>query len=188
MVSIGMTMSPHCRLPTIKPSQSRIEAIVTLPNLYSANVETKVVSAGINMSTFDLCMLLPTFHGIAADRCDVLKDANTPVVRLTETLVARVVQDREGPRQGTKWFAAYGPVNAGALQQSMVARAAVMPCVFLSLSSGTETRVGRCDGVWRHLRSRSQRCGPGCCDCGKNGCSPRWRGRHFHDAFLAAAR
>jgi hypothetical protein len=44
-------------------------------------------------------------HGVAADRCDVLQDANTLVVRLTETLVARVVQDREGPRQGTEWFA-----------------------------------------------------------------------------------
>lgn len=44
-------------------------------------------------------------HGITPDRCDILQDGNTLVLRLTETLVARVVQDREGPRQGTDWFA-----------------------------------------------------------------------------------
>jgi streptomycin 6-kinase len=43
-------------------------------------------------------------HGITADRCDVLQDRSTLVLRLTETLVARVVQDRDGPRQGTEWF------------------------------------------------------------------------------------
>jgi len=44
-------------------------------------------------------------HGIRPDRCDILQNSSTLVVRLTETLVARVVQDREGPRQGTEWFA-----------------------------------------------------------------------------------
>ena len=44
-------------------------------------------------------------HGITPDRCDVLQNSSTVVVRLTETLVARVVQDRDGPRQGTEWFA-----------------------------------------------------------------------------------
>lgn len=43
-------------------------------------------------------------YGIAADRCDILQDGSTLVLRLTETLVARVVQDREGPRQGLEWF------------------------------------------------------------------------------------
>jgi hypothetical protein len=44
-------------------------------------------------------------HGIVPDRCEILQDGNTLVLRLTETLVARVVQDRDGPRQGTAWFA-----------------------------------------------------------------------------------
>jgi len=44
-------------------------------------------------------------HGITPDRCDILQNGNTLVLRLTETLVARVVQDVEGPRQGTEWFA-----------------------------------------------------------------------------------
>ena len=44
-------------------------------------------------------------HGIVADRCDILQNGSTLVLRLTETLVARVVTDRDGPRQGTGWFA-----------------------------------------------------------------------------------
>lgn len=44
-------------------------------------------------------------HGITPDRCEILQNSSTLVVRLTETLVARVVQDVEGPRQGTAWFA-----------------------------------------------------------------------------------
>src|SRR5687767_12117263 len=46
-----------------------------------------------------------TAHGITPDRCEILQDGSTLVLRLTETLVARVVQDRDGPRQGTEWFA-----------------------------------------------------------------------------------
>lgn len=43
-------------------------------------------------------------HGIHPDRCDILQNANTLVLRLTDTLVARVVTDRDGPRQGDEWF------------------------------------------------------------------------------------
>ncbi|MEI6713340.1 MAG: phosphotransferase [Verrucomicrobiota bacterium] len=44
-------------------------------------------------------------YGITPDRCDILQNSSTLVVRLTDTLVARVVQDTDGPRQGTEWFA-----------------------------------------------------------------------------------
>ncbi len=44
-------------------------------------------------------------HGIRPDRCEVLQNGSTLVLRLTETLVARVVQDQDGPRQGLAWFA-----------------------------------------------------------------------------------
>jgi hypothetical protein len=44
-------------------------------------------------------------HGIVADRCDILQNGSTLVLRLTETLVARVVTDLIGPRQGAGWFA-----------------------------------------------------------------------------------
>lgn len=43
-------------------------------------------------------------HGITPDRCDVLQNGHTLVLRLTDTLVARVVTDNEGPRQGGEWF------------------------------------------------------------------------------------
>lgn len=44
-------------------------------------------------------------HGIVSDRCDILQNGSTLVLRLTDTLVARVVVDRNGPRQGMEWFA-----------------------------------------------------------------------------------
>ncbi len=44
-------------------------------------------------------------HGVATDRCDILQDGHTLVLRLSESLVARVVTDRHGPRQGGEWFA-----------------------------------------------------------------------------------
>lgn len=43
-------------------------------------------------------------YGIQPDRCEILQDAHTIVVRLTESLVARIVTDTTGPRQGTTWF------------------------------------------------------------------------------------
>lgn len=74
------------------------------------------IMISISFPFYQRCMshlILPTraatetvlAHGITPDRCDVLQDANTLVLRLTETLVARVVQDVDGPRQGTEWFA-----------------------------------------------------------------------------------
>ncbi len=49
------------------------------------------------------CAVLKT-HGIHTDRAEILQDASTLVVRLTETVVARVVQQVDGPRHGTAWF------------------------------------------------------------------------------------
>ena len=43
-------------------------------------------------------------HGITPDRADILQNANTLVVRMTESVVARVVQRIDGPRHGTEWF------------------------------------------------------------------------------------
>ncbi len=43
-------------------------------------------------------------YGVVPDRCQILQDGHTLVVRLTETLVARVVTDIDGPRQGLDWF------------------------------------------------------------------------------------
>lgn len=46
-----------------------------------------------------------TAHGVTPDRCEILQDGSTLVLRLSETLVARVVTDLDGPRIGTEWFA-----------------------------------------------------------------------------------
>ena len=43
-------------------------------------------------------------YAITPDRCEILQDSSTLVLRLTESLVARVIQDTDGPRQGTEWF------------------------------------------------------------------------------------
>lgn len=43
-------------------------------------------------------------HGVTPDRCEVLQNGHTLVLRLTDDLVARVVNDQEGPRQGLDWF------------------------------------------------------------------------------------
>lgn len=55
-------------------------------------------------------------HGLHPDRCDILQNGSTLVLRLSETLVARVVQDLDGPRQGTEWFARENAI-AGHLTQ-----------------------------------------------------------------------
>lgn len=51
-------------------------------------------------------------HGIQPDRCVVLQNASTLVLRLTEDLVARVVTDVDGPRQGGEWFARENAIAA----------------------------------------------------------------------------
>jgi hypothetical protein len=38
-----------------------------------------------------------TTHGITPDCCEILQDGSTLVLQLRETLVARVVQDRDRP-------------------------------------------------------------------------------------------
>ena len=42
--------------------------------------------------------------GQEPDRCEVLQDGSTLVLRLGASLVARVVQDTSGPRRGLDWF------------------------------------------------------------------------------------
>lgn len=43
-------------------------------------------------------------QGVVPDRQVILQNASTLVLRLSETLVARVVTDLDGPRQGSEWF------------------------------------------------------------------------------------
>lgn len=56
-------------------------------------------------------------HDITPDRCDILQDAHTVVVRLTDSLVARIVTDTTGPRSGTTWLQRETAIAAHLTQQ-----------------------------------------------------------------------
>lgn len=84
--------------------------------------------------------------GITADRCDILQDGSTLVLRLTETLVARVVQDSDGPRQGTAWFA-----RENAIAQHLTEhRAPVIP-LHPELPPGPHERLGYPMNFWEFV-------------------------------------
>src|SRR5262245_39481217 len=85
-------------------------------------------------------------HGIVPDRCEILQDGNTLVLRLTETLVARVVQDRNGPRQGTAWFA---PENAVA--KHLAKNGAPVIPMHPDIPSGPHEHLGYPINFWRFV-------------------------------------
>lgn len=82
-------------------------------------------------------------HGICPDRCEVLQDGNTLVLRLTETLVARVLQDCDGPRQGEEWFARENAVAAHLTRKG----AACIP-LHGGLPAGPHTHLGYGMNFW----------------------------------------
>jgi hypothetical protein len=85
-------------------------------------------------------------HGIIPDRCEILQDSSTLVLRLTESLVARVVQDTDGPRQGTEWFERE---NAIALHLTQ-AGAPVIP-LHPSLPPGPHQHLGYPMNFWQFV-------------------------------------
>lgn len=85
-------------------------------------------------------------HGITPDRCVVLQDASTLVLRLTETLVARVVQDTSGPRQGTEWFARENAIAAHLTQHG----APVIP-LHTDLPPGPHVHLGYPLNFWQFV-------------------------------------
>ena len=86
-------------------------------------------------------------HGLAVDRCEILQDGHTLVVRLSEDLVARIVTDREGPRQGTEWFARE---NAVALHLARHG-APVIP-LHPQLPPGPHEHLGYTMSFWQFVR------------------------------------
>lgn len=85
-------------------------------------------------------------HGVISDRCEILQDANTLVVRLTETLVARVVQDREGPRNGTEWF-----TRENAIAQRLTERGAPVIPLHPALPPGPHEHMGYPMNFWEFV-------------------------------------
>lgn len=85
-------------------------------------------------------------HGITPDRCDVLQNGHTLVLRLTETLVARVVQDQDGPRQGTAWFA-----RENAIAQHLTQRGAPVIPLHPDLPPGPHEHLGFPLNFWEFV-------------------------------------
>lgn len=85
-------------------------------------------------------------HGIKPDRCDILQNSSTLVVRLTETLVARVVQDRDGPRQGTEWFA-----RENAIAQHLTQKGAPAIPLHPDLPPGPHEQLGYPMNFWEFV-------------------------------------
>ena len=85
-------------------------------------------------------------HGITPDRCDILQDGSTLVLRLTETLVARVVQDVDGPRQGTEWFS-----RENAIAQHLTANGAPVIPLHSDLPPGPHEHLGYPMNFWQYV-------------------------------------
>ena len=87
-------------------------------------------------------------HGITPDRCEILQNGSTLVLRLTETLVARVVQDADGPRQGTEWFA-----RENAIAQHLTEHGAPVIPLHRELPPGPHERLGYPMNFWEFVTS-----------------------------------
>lgn len=102
------------------------------------------------MSALDLPIRAATetaiAHGIQPTRCDILQNGSTLVLRLTETLVARVVQDRDGPRQGTEWFA-----RENAIAQHLSAAGAPVIPLHPDLPPGPHEHLGYPLNFWQFV-------------------------------------
>lgn len=85
-------------------------------------------------------------HGVTADRCEILQNGSTLVLRLTETLVARVVQDVEGPRQGMDWFG-----REIAVARHLAERGAPVIPVHPELPPGPYERFGYPLNFWQYV-------------------------------------
>src|SRR6187402_1068175 len=86
-------------------------------------------------------------HGVVPDRCDILQDGSTLVLRLTETLVARVVQDLDGPRQGTAWFA-----RENAVAQHLARNGAPVIPMHPEIPPGPHEQAGYPVNFWQYVQ------------------------------------
>jgi hypothetical protein len=85
-------------------------------------------------------------HGIVPDRCEILQNGHTLVLRLTEDLVARVVQDVDGPRQGTEWFA-----RENAIAQHLTEQGAPVIPLHPALPPGPHQKLGYPMNFWKFV-------------------------------------
>jgi hypothetical protein len=87
-----------------------------------------------------------SLHGCIADRCDILQDGSTLVLRLTESLVARVVTDLEGPRKGSAWF-----IRENAVAQFLAGHGAPVIPMHPELPPGPHEHLGYTLNFWQFV-------------------------------------
>jgi hypothetical protein len=85
-------------------------------------------------------------HGVTPDRCEILQDGHTLVLRLSDSLVARVVTDVDGPRQGTEWFA-----RENAVAQYLAERGAPVIPLHPDLPPGPYQHLGYSLNFWQFV-------------------------------------
>jgi streptomycin 6-kinase len=85
-------------------------------------------------------------HGITPDRCDILQNGSTLVLRLTNSLVARVVTDLDGPRKGTDWFA-----RENAVAQHLASHGAPVIPLHPALPPGPYEHLGHTLNFWQFV-------------------------------------
>jgi hypothetical protein len=85
-------------------------------------------------------------HGITPDRCEILQNGSTLVLRPTETLVARVVTDLDGPRQGASWFA-----RENAVAQHLARHGAPVIPLHPDLPPGPYEHLGYTLNFWQYI-------------------------------------
>ncbi|WP_367870345.1 phosphotransferase [Luteolibacter sp. Populi] len=85
-------------------------------------------------------------HGIVPDRCEILQNGSTLVLRLTESLVARVVQDLDGPRQGGDWFA-----RENAVAQHLARHGAPVIPMHPDIPPGPHEHLGYTLNFWQYV-------------------------------------
>lgn len=85
-------------------------------------------------------------YGVRADRRDILQNGHTLVLRLSETLVARVVTDRDGPRQGTAWYS-----RETAVARHLAERGAPVIPIHPELPPGPHEHLGYTLNFWQYV-------------------------------------
>ena len=86
-------------------------------------------------------------HGVVPDRCEILQNGSTLVLRLTDTLVARVVQDLEGPRRGGEWFA-----RENAVAQHLAREGAPVIPMHAGIPPGPHEHLGYTLNFWQYVQ------------------------------------
>jgi thiamine kinase-like enzyme len=80
------------------------------------------------------------------DRCEILQNGSTLVLRLGESLVARVIRDVDGPRQGSEWF-----VRENAVAQYLARQGAPVIPMHPELPPGPHVHLGHTLNFWQFV-------------------------------------